>query len=210
MLFICSKCDAQFPKWSGRCTECGAWGTVAEGSVPKTGIKKNTVVTKFDQNKLIDFNNIDSKQFERLSLTSSEINQIFGGGIVKGSLTLIGGEPGIGKSTLSLQILRDLETKNSPLLYVSGEESAEQIKLRIDRLGYKTQNLKFLSETNVEEIVAALKNLKPTLAIIDSIQTLYSSDVEGENGNINQIRACTVKLIEAAKSTQVPILSPGT
>jgi len=209
MLYSCSKCDAQFPKWSGRCPECGAWGTVAEGIAPTKPGKKTSTPVKFNQDKLIDFNKIDSQHFERLMLTSSEINQIFGGGIVRGSLTLIGGEPGIGKSTLSLQILKELETKNAPLLYVSGEESAEQIKLRVDRLGYKPQNLKFLSETNVETIVAAINSLKPQLAIIDSIQTLYSAEVESESGNVNQIRACTVKLVEVAKSTNVPIIITG-
>ena len=209
MLYSCSKCDTQFPKWSGRCSECGAWGTIAEGIMPQKTNKKATTVVKFNQDKLIDFNKIDSKNFERLALTSTEINQIFGGGIVKGSLTLIGGEPGIGKSTLSLQLLRELENKNLPLLYVSGEESAEQIKLRIDRLGYKPQNLKFLSETNVETIIATINSLKPQIAIIDSIQTLYSTDVESESGNVNQIRACTVKLVEVAKNIHVPIVITG-
>jgi len=208
-IFTCSKCDAQFPKWSGRCSECGAWGTVVEGAPTPKNSHKSSPLPKFNQDKLIDFNQIDSRHFERLTLASNEINQIFGGGIVKGSLTLIGGEPGIGKSTLSLQILRELETKNAPLLYVSGEESAEQIKLRIDRLGYKPQNLKFLSETNVETIISAITDLKPQITIIDSIQTLYSSDVESESGNINQIRACTVKLVEVAKSTHVPIIITG-
>ncbi len=209
MLYTCSKCDAQFPKWSGRCSECGAWGTVLEGAVTPKNSKKSTPLPKFNQDKLVDFNQIDSRKFGRLELSSAEINQIFGGGIVKGSITLIGGEPGIGKSTLSLQILRELENKNAPLLYVSGEESAEQIKLRVDRLGYKPQNLKFLSETNVETIISAITDLKPQLTIIDSIQTLYSSDFESESGNINQIRACTVKLVEVAKSTQVPIIITG-
>jgi len=177
--------------------------------MPQKTNKKATTVVKFNQDKLIDFNKIDSKNFERLALTSTEINQIFGGGIVKGSLTLIGGEPGIGKSTLSLQLLRELENKNLPLLYVSGEESAEQIKLRIDRLGYKPQNLKFLSETNVETIIATINSLKPQIAIIDSIQTLYSTDVESESGNVNQIRACTVKLVEVAKNIHVPIVITG-
>ncbi|MEK7512235.1 MAG: DNA repair protein RadA [Patescibacteria group bacterium] len=207
-LFSCSKCEAQYPKWSGRCLECGGWGTIHESINHGTDKTKNTTI-KFDEKKLIDFNNISSDSFSRIKLELKELNQIFGGGIVKGSLTLLGGEPGIGKSTLILQIFQGLDRNDSPLLYISGEESAQQIKLRLDRLNYKTKNLKFVTETNVEEICNAISTLKPQLAVIDSIQTLYSNDSEGEAGSISQIRTCTVKLLQAAKSTGTALIITG-
>ena len=211
-LFECTKCGSQTPKWSGRCLSCGAWGTVKEETSTKSGATagRNSITKiSFDDKKLVDFKNIDSQNFTRLETKITELDTLFGGGIVKGSLILIGGEPGIGKSTLVLQILKNLEGLKSPLLYVSGEESAQQVKLRADRLKYQPQSLKFLSETNVEQISAAIVTMKPSLAIIDSIQTIYSSDVESEAGNVSQIRACTVKLLQAAKETDVPIIITG-
>ncbi|MBU1131883.1 DNA repair protein RadA [Patescibacteria group bacterium] len=207
-IYICENCDAQFPKWSGRCLQCGAWGTIKE-SAGQSEDKHKVSVQKFDAGKLIDFNNIAIENFPRLKTDLVEIDQIFGGGIVPGSLILIGGEPGIGKSTLVLQILKQIEAGDIPLLYVSGEESAAQIKLRIERLNYKPKNLKFLSETNVEQVCAAIRELKPKIAVIDSIQTIYSSDAPSEAGNVAQIRACTVKLLEIAKSTNVPLIIIG-
>ncbi len=208
IIYFCSKCDAQFPKWSGRCLSCGAWGTVEESHGQSEKVKVSKTIA-FDNKKLVDFNQISSKNFERIKLGLNEIDQIFGGGIVRGSIILIGGEPGIGKSTLVLQILKQLEGAGEHLLYISGEESAQQIKLRMDRLNYKADKLKFLSETNVEQISAAIHQLKPRIAVIDSIQTIYSSDVESEAGNVSQIRACTVKLLEAAKTTHVPVIITG-
>jgi DNA repair protein RadA/Sms len=217
-LFECSKCGAQTPKWSGRCLSCGAWGTVKEGvkeEVTRTvsakggsAFGRNGTVT-FNEKKLIDFQNVDHQKFTRLSTGIGELDNLFGGGIVKGSLILIGGEPGIGKSTIVLQIFKNLEGANAPLLYVSGEESAEQVKLRAERLNYQPKILKFLSETNVEQIAAAIATIKPTLAIIDSIQTIYSGDVTGEAGAVSQIRACTVKLLQVAKENNIPILITG-
>ncbi len=205
-IFICAKCDAQYPKWSGRCLECGSWGTLHESNVQSQKSKVNE--NFFDNKKLVDFIQVSSENFERIKTNLSEIDQIFGGGIVKGSLILIGGEPGIGKSTLVLQILKQL-APTSPLLYVSGEESAQQIKLRIERLHYTPTNLKFLSETNIEQVCAAINEIKPTIAIVDSIQTVYSDSVASEPGNVAQIRACTVKLLEAAKSTNTPVIIVG-
>jgi DNA repair protein RadA/Sms len=208
-IFTCEKCDAQFPKWSGRCLSCGAWGTLKESTFNKNIAEKPADI-KFDQRKLKDFKEVATENFDRLKTNIPELDQIFGGGIVKGSLILIGGEPGIGKSTLVLQILKQLEGgSDSPLLYVSGEESAGQIKIRIDRLGYKPQNLKFLDETSVEEIASAIRQLRPKIAVIDSIQTIHSGEIAAETGNVAQIRACTVKLLEAAKSTNVPLIIIG-
>lgn len=206
-IFICTKCDAQFPKWSGRCLNCGAWGTIAESRIENQKLKVDEI--KFDQNKLVDLTTVSSNKFERTKIGISEIDTLLGGGIVKGSLILIGGEPGIGKSTLCLQILKQLEGIDSPLLYISGEESAGQIKLRADRLNYQPRNLKFLSETNIEEISAAIVTIKPALTIIDSIQTVYSNEVGAEAGAVNQIRACTAKLIGLAKENDISIIITG-
>lgn len=207
-IFSCSKCDAQYAKWQGRCSQCGNWGTVGESSERQETRNKGQEI-KFKTETLIDLNKISSDKFERLKTNLNEIDQVLGGGIVKGSLILIGGEPGIGKSTLVLQILKQLETNNSPLLYVSGEESAEQIKLRTERLNYKPNHLKFLSETNVEQICAAIRELKPSVAIIDSIQTVYSSEAESEAGSVTQIRCATVKLLEIAKQSGTAIIITG-
>lgn len=208
IIFSCSKCATQYPKWSGRCLECGSWGTIHE-TAEQFNDKKISSAIKFDEKKLIDFNAISSESFSRIKLELKELSGIFGGGIVRGSLTLLGGEPGIGKSTLILQIFQSLEKINYPLLYVSGEESAEQIKLRLNRLNYQPKNLKFIPETNVEEICSAISTIKPTLAVIDSIQTIYSNDSEGDAGSVSQIRASTVKLLSVAKSTGTALIITG-
>jgi DNA repair protein RadA/Sms len=208
-IFTCSKCNAQFPKWSGQCFECQAWGTIKEDVTSKDTPRNSQLTTHFDKKNLIDINTVSNEHFDRLKLNLNEIDNVFGGGIVKGSITLIGGEPGIGKSTLSLQLFKQLEDNKAPLLYVSGEESASQIKLRMDRLEYKAKNLKFLAQTNIEQICAGIIEVKPTLAIIDSIQTVYSNQVETEAGNVSQIRACTVKLMQTAKENNIPIIITG-
>ncbi|MFH0857074.1 MAG: AAA family ATPase, partial [bacterium] len=188
-IFTCSKCGAQFSKWQGRCSECGAWGTVAEEQKVENGTGKNNKSVFPDTALLIDLANIEGKNVFRIKLEMDEVDRVLGGGIVPGSLILLGGEPGIGKSTLVLQIAERLadgnkNPLNSPLekgknngmvLYASGEESAQQIKLRMDRLGIKGENIKFLGETNVELICGAIQKYKPVLAIVDSIQMLYSN-----------------------------------
>ena len=203
IIYTCAKCGAQFPKWTGRCTTCGAWGTVSE-EIPTDNIQMTSV--KIDKNQLIDFQKTPPPAFTRLQTQISEFDRVLGGGIVVGSLILLGGEPGIGKSTLVLQICGQLK---SPLLYVSGEESASQIKMRLDRLNINYDNLKFLGENNIEKIVAFAVEEKPSLLIIDSIQTLYSSELPSEAGSINQVRICTVKLLEIAKKFNIPILIIG-
>ena len=204
-IFTCTKCGAQFPKWTGRCLTCGAWGTVTEEiQSPKTNLQ--SAVVKIDKNQLVDFQKTPPPAFTRLQTQVSEFDRVLGGGIVVGSLILLGGEPGIGKSTLVLQICDKIK---SPILYVSGEESASQIKMRIDRLNLDFSNLKFLGENNMEKIIAFAIEEKPSLLIVDSIQTLYSSELPSEAGSINQVRICTVKLLEIAKKFNIPILIIG-
>ena len=202
-IYSCSKCGAQALKWSGRCLECGAWGTLDKSQEPNP---KSQNLNQSQAAMLTDFSDVRPENFQRIKTNISELDCVLGGGIVKGSLILLGGEPGIGKSTIILQIAQSVPEK---IIYVSGEESKEQIKMRIDRLGIKTTNLKFLGDTNIDVICATLKKEKPVLAIIDSIQTMFTNDVMSEAGNISQVRACTVKLLEVAKQHNISIIIIG-
>jgi len=205
-IYACSNCDAQFPKWSGRCLECGGWGTLQMQTVDQKTADKMIAVSPAE---IIDLEKLGAQgEIQRLTTDIQELDRVLGGGIMCGSLILLGGEPGIGKSTLVAQIANAIG-RNGQAIYASGEESASQIKVRFDRLGVKANNIKFLSETNVEKIVATIKELKPTLVIIDSIQTIYSSNIAGEAGNINQIRGSAVNFLEAAKTNDIAIILIG-
>ena len=204
-IFICSKCEAQFPKWFGQCLECESWGTVTEQSFVNKSSSLKGVKTKVSQ--VVDFQTVKRQTLERIKTGMVEVDRILGGGIIPGSLILLGGQPGIGKSTLVLQIAGQLAKQT--VLYISGEESAEQIKLRLDRLNISGQNLKFLGETEIGVIAANLENYKPNLAIIDSIQTLSSSEINSNPGSINQIRATVGRLGEIARKTKTAILIIG-
>lgn len=205
-IFSCSKCDAQYPKWSGRCSECGTWGSLSEEIVDQkknktTGLKLSAIPT-------IDLNNIETKNESRILTHISELDRVLGGGIVPGSLILLGGEPGIGKSTLVAQIAGAVQNENK-VIYVSGEESASQVKGRISRLNIGFDKIGFLGEVNIEKIIATAEQQKPALIIIDSIQTVYSSQVESEAGSITQIRACATKFLELAKQNEIAVILIG-
>ncbi len=206
-LYVCSKCDAQFSKWQGRCQECGAWGTLTEQVVNKKSANWRKETPTLSPATVINFSDVRGQEAPRLKTNINEFDRALGNGIVLGSLTLLGGDPGIGKSTLLLQVADSLI--NGKVLYISGEESAEQIKLRLDRLKLKATNLQFLPETNIEIITATIAGLKPILAIIDSIQTMSSSAVSSEAGSVSQTKAGTAKLMEAAKQNNIPILIIG-
>lgn len=204
-IYECSKCGAQSFKWAGRCLECGAWGSLTENL--KSQIPNLKDKEKIPVGKILNFNDVNGKDFLRIKTGIGEFDRVLGGGIVPGSLVLLGGEPGIGKSTLVAQIATDVSAKNT--LYVSGEESAEQIKMRLDRLSLDARSLQFLGETNIETICATIEKLKPTLAIVDSIQTMATSELPSEAGSVNQVRACTVKLLEIAKKNNISIFIIG-
>ena len=204
-LYVCTNCDAQFPKWNGRCLECGQWGTL---SLQTVEVDKHKPQATAVAAQTIDLNNINIKNKPRLHTKIEEIDRVFGQGIVPGSVILLGGEPGIGKSTLVAQIAHALQN-NYSVLYVSGEESVEQVKLRLDRLACRPDKLQFISDTNVEKIIAAAEIIKPQLLIIDSIQTVYSQEVPAEAGSISQIRASAVQFLPLAKNHDVAIILIG-
>lgn len=203
-MYLCSQCDAQFPKWSGRCLECGAWGSLKQTTVTQTTDRKGALPVTAAE--VVSLDQPGSLQVRRLLTNIPEIDRVFGQGIVVGSLTLLGGEPGIGKSTLVAQIANSLD---KTILYVSGEESLNQIKLRLERLNCKIEKIKFVSETNIEKVVSAIKAVEPALVIVDSIQTVYSHDLPSESGSVAQIRACAVKLLEVAKQDNITIIVVG-
>ncbi len=207
-IFVCSNCDAQFPKWSGRCLECGSWGTLSESLQDKKEESKKDTISKIGSADLIDLNKVDTMNLKRQVTGITEIDRVLGGGLVPGSLILLSGEPGIGKSTLVAQIANAL-SKNSLVIYASGEESAAQVKGRLERLNCSLDNLRFIGETNIEKIISAVLKAKPDLVIIDSIQTVYSSLIPSEAGSINQIRAGAVKFLEVAKEHDISVILIG-
>lgn len=202
IIYSCSKCGAQFPKWSGKCLDCGAWGTLDKESIIEN--EKNKKVNELKDIKIdfVDLSKIKNQENIRIKTGLACFDKVIGGGLVPSSLILLGGEPGIGKSTIISQLMDN----NLSSLYISGEENANSVKTRFDRLGIKINNIKFLAENNIEIILGAILKTKSQFLIIDSIQTLYSSDVEGEAGGISQVRACTVKLMEITRKFGIATL----
>ncbi|NTU99329.1 DNA repair protein RadA, partial [Candidatus Falkowbacteria bacterium] len=204
-VFICSKCDSQFPKWSGRCSECGAWGTITEQLQTPKEREKGPAPSALP---LIDLSLTEKKAEARLSTGLDEVDRVLGGGLISDSFVLLAGEPGIGKSTLVAQLSGNLAKKHQ-VMYVSGEESGSQIKDRLERLNIDPKSIGFLNETNVEKIIATAESAKPTLVIVDSIQTVYSFILPSEAGSISQIRACAVKFMELAKQKRIAVILIG-
>ena len=200
-IFACSNCDAQYAKWTGKCLECGKWGTIAEGKISNVENKKSDA----EPAKTVKLGEIKSEGVKRVKTNIDELDRVLGGGLVPGSLILLGGEPGIGKSTLTIEMAAKIQNA----LVISGEESVGQIKLRADRLGINSKTLELANETNIEIIIATILAQKPTLVIIDSMQTIFSNEVEGEAGSPTQIRACTTKLLEAVKPTKTTAIIVG-
>jgi len=203
-VFLCSKCNSQFPKWLGQCPECGAWGSIAEQSSANL-VKQNN--QKSSNDGLVKFNQIEDRDFPKLKTKIEEIDRVLGEGMVPSSLILLGGQPGIGKSTIALQIVGQFS--DHPVFYVSGEESLSQVQSRVKRLGIETTNLGFLGETDIDVIVSTIKKNKPHLVVIDSIQTVSSHLLSTAAGNVNQIRIVVSKLREVAIATKSIILIIG-
>jgi DNA repair protein RadA/Sms len=211
-IFFCQTCGYESAKWLGKCPSCNSWNTFAEEVVVKTESNKNEWRTSDSKSKIISpktLGEIESGKELRFPTPDQELNRVLGGGIVPGSLILIGGEPGIGKSTLMLQI--GLALKKVKTLYVSGEESEQQIKMRASRLSAEkfSDNFFTLTETNTKNIFAAIEGLQPQLVIIDSIQTLFSSVIDSVAGTIGQVRQCAGELMKFAKETNTPVFLVG-
>jgi len=210
-IFTCTNCGAQHPKWSGRCLECGSWSSLEKEVLDKRS-SDNKTINSVPPAKVYDFSEIKKRDFKRLETGISELDRVFGGGIVPGSLVLIAGEPGVGKSTLIAQLVNSLLTKNkdlSNIYYFSGEESGSQVLQRMDRLSCNTKRVKFLNDVNVEKIISAVKKDRPSMLVVDSIQTIYTSMLSSEPGSVSQIRASTSKLMEFSKHYEIPIILVG-
>lgn len=205
-VYFCNNCGYESPKWMGRCPACGEWNTFVEEKVStKKSSGKGLLAT--EGARPIKLSEIQPLDEPRIHMPSEELNRVLGGGLVAGSLTLLGGEPGIGKSTLLLQNI--LSIRNKRILYVSGEESASQLKLRADRLGKVSENTFILTETDLDKIFTQIENVKPQLIVVDSIQTIASADIESAAGSVSQVRECAAALLRYAKQSGVPVILVG-
>ncbi len=209
-VYICSNCGADSPKWIGKCPNCGEWNTYVEETVVKESPAARRGAAAFSSStkpRPVLLRDISAEKEERLDMKDEELNRVLGGGLVRGSLVLIGGEPGIGKSTLILQTV--LKLPELRVLYVSGEESSKQLKMRADRIDPDNQNCLILCETNLEQIFAHVENVKPDLLVVDSIQTVFTENVESSPGSITQVRECSAAILKYAKESGVPVLLIG-
>ncbi|HUV42428.1 MAG TPA: DNA repair protein RadA [Patescibacteria group bacterium] len=204
--FVCQQCGAEAPKWLGRCPQCGEWNSLVE---TKLGIPDRVSGEIISQAKPQKLSQIKSVFQSRMKTGISEFDLVLGGGIVSGSVVLVSGEPGIGKSTLMLQLISQIDKKRTPPLYVSGEESLQQIKIRAQRLNLKIPETLFLTETNVETICAQIRDLRPKMVIIDSIQTCWTSSLSGMAGSVGQVRESAAMFLKVAKKEGIPLLLVG-
>lgn len=206
-IFVCQSCAYISPKWVGKCPNCNSWNSFIE-ELEERGVDKNSKsINEIIAGKAIAINDIIQTEFYRIPMPFSEFNRVLGGGLVPGSLVLLGGEPGIGKSTLVLQSVLNLPKLK--VLYISGEESETQIKLRAERIGISNENCYIYTETNIEKILATIKSILPDIVVIDSIQTVASSDLTSSPGTVSQIRESARQLQEYAKDSNVPIVLIG-
>ena len=209
-VYVCTNCGQESPKWAGKCPSCGQWNTFVEEVVRKEAPVAKHVAHGIEsvRSKPQRLTEIESNEEQRIDMLDEELNRVLGGGLVQGSLTLIGGEPGIGKSTLILQTVLRLTHKR--ILYVSGEESARQLKLRAVRIPHpENDNLLIACETSLEQIFTHIKNAAPDLVIIDSIQTISTENIDSSPGSIVQVRECTASLLKFAKETGTPVILIG-
>ena len=226
-VYMCSECGNEFLSWQGQCSYCGAWNTITEHKIPalrEPAASADNRRRTGTEGRPVRLGSVGTVEHSRMDSGIGELNRVLGGGIVPGSLTLISGEPGIGKSTIIAQSANSIAERSGPVLYVSGEESEEQVKLRADRVcgaakisadsgdpakagksGVISENLYIYPETNIENILAACEEIKPCFLIIDSIQTMYSDEADSVAGSITQIRACSNLLIKFAKTSNVPV-----
>lgn len=216
-VFVCSDCGYESPKWLGKCPSCNSWNTFYEEKIQVTTTSGKALNVK-ESAKPMKLNSVEGKEAVRTSTGISELDRVLGGGIVKGSLVLIGGEPGIGKSTLILQLCYKIaelkkaiekDKDNGKVLYVSGEESAEQVKLRADRLNLENEDMMFLGETDIDAIETQILEMRPKLVVIDSIQTIFSNDITSAPGTVSQVREITARIMKCCKQNQITTIIIG-
>ncbi len=208
-VYVCQECGYEAPKWMGQCPACKTWNRMQEQLVVPEGKKSLRSAGAFSAEaaKPVRISEIEPREEERIVMPSTELNRVLGGGLVLGSLTLIGGDPGIGKSTLLLQNV--LCMRGRTVMYVSGEESREQLKMRADRLARPSENVFILCETSLENILGHARHLSPQLMVVDSIQTMSTADMESTAGSISQVRECAARLLRYSKETGVPVILVG-
>ena len=206
-VWFCSNCGNEYSKWLGRCPACGEWNTMVEKEVVTGPAKAAPMTSSGGSRKPLPLKDVSTAQEDRVSLGSAEVDRLLGGGIVRGSLVLMGGEPGIGKSTLSLQI--PLRNPSLKTLYVTGEESVKQVKMRADRLGGDASNCLIFSETDMAEILREAEAVAPDLVIVDSVQTMYCQHIDSTAGSVSQIKEVAAQLLRFAKSTGIPVILIG-
>lgn len=205
--FFCQNCGHETPKLLGKCPSCSEWNTFVEEIISNNNSDLVAFSTSKRNSKPQVLQEIENQEHARIELNDQELNRVLGGGIVPGSLILFGGEPGIGKSTLILQIA--IKETNLKVLYVSGEESEQQIKMRAERIGLENKGCFILTETNIQNIISQAEEIKPSLLVIDSIQTIYNPSIESSPGSISQVRECTAQLLRYAKKSNTPIFLIG-
>src|SRR5574343_1550958 len=208
-VYHCGECGASSPKWQGQCPACGAWNTLVEGLAEKPSAGAHRFDSLAPSARLQNLSEIEAREAERIPTGIGEFDRALGGGLVAGGVVLIGGDPGIGKSTLLLQALAQLSAAEQRVLYVTGEESGEQVALRARRLGLDTRRLRLMAEINLERILSALQTEKPQVAVIDSIQTLWSDQLTSAPGSVAQVRECAAQLTRLAKQAGITVILVG-
>ncbi len=206
-IFVCQQCGNQQPRWLGRCPDCGAWDSFVEQIISKASAGRPARIGSAAQPTPIT--QVIAAGFERLPVEGDEFTRVLGGGLVPGSLVLIGGDPGIGKSTLLTQIGARFAERNGSVLYISAEESAQQLRLRTERLGLLNERLFVLGETNLELVINVINDLRPALVIVDSIQTVYLEEITSAAGSVSQVREGAMRLLRVAKESGIPIFLVG-
>ncbi len=211
--YVCQNCGATFAKWYGRCPECGEWDTLTEQVIAKRdsgrGARVRSTMPLVETTSPRPITEIDTEDFRRLPIQMGELRRVLGGGIVPGMAVLVGGEPGIGKSTLLLQLAAEIARHVGPTLYITGEESAQQVKLRAKRLGIGDSNLYILAEIHLETILHHIEHMKPTLVVVDSIQAIYSDALLAAAGNVSQVKECAARLLRLTKTHHIPLFLVG-
>ncbi|WP_188208036.1 DNA repair protein RadA [Alkalibacillus aidingensis] len=211
VVFYCQECGYESPKWMGKCPGCNQWNSLVEEKISSNKSNRHALGSN-DSNrrkKPQSINKVSSKEEARVTTRMGELNRVLGGGVVPGSLVLIGGDPGIGKSTLLLQLSSEIAHMNLSVLYISGEESEKQTKLRADRLAVSENELYIMAETNLEHVIDAIDSMNPSFVVIDSIQTVYHEAVTSAPGSVSQVRECTSALMKVAKTKGIPIFIVG-